>query len=127
MTAVKTNKLRFDWAVVRLVPSVHREEFHNAGVLLHVPTERLLLVRLLDSEQLTLRGVGETAKAQLRNLEAIARGEAGAGAIAAMSTTERFHWLTAPRSAVIQTSPVRIGLTLQPQKTLDELFDEQCC
>ena len=56
---------------------------------------------------------------------AIADGDASAGEIALLSPPERFYWLTAPRSDVIQASPVHSGLTLDPARTLRELFEEQ--
>ena len=123
-------RLRFDWAVLRLVPRVHREEFCNVGILLHVPTERLLLLRILTEKELHSRldgwAVQGRAIEHLAAIRKICSGAENGGPIAKLSSSERFHWLTAPRSAVVQTSTVRIGLTRNPERTLEGLFNEQC-
>ncbi len=128
MSRGKAARQRFDWAVIRIVPRVHREEFSNAGVLLHVPTEEWLGCRILPASHPLLRAPkGDELHSHLLAVEALCHGDPAAGPIARMSTSERFHWLTAPRSAIVQCSPVRVGLTCDPESTLISLFEEQCC
>ena len=113
----------YDYAIVRAVPHVHLCTFVNVGVVLHARTSRYLdLVFSLafhrwDTLDLDLL---------LRYLEAYQRvchGGADAGPIGLLPPSERFHWLTAPRSAVLQTSEVRTGRTCTPEATLNHLFD----
>lgn len=122
-------RIRFDWSVLRVVPKVHREEFVNVGVLLFAPTQECLLARIATEEQIAQRSalkLPESVRHQLEAIRRIAAGAADAGPIAAMSPSRRFHWLTAPRSAVLQSSPVRVGLSHDLEETLEHLFEEQC-
>jgi hypothetical protein len=115
----------FDYAVIRVVPRVEREEFLNAGVILHCPTKRLLLARIaLDRARLAALAPidPEPIERQLAALAAVAAGDPAGGPIAALSASERFHWLTAPRSTVVQVSAVHGGLCDDPQATLEHLF-----
>ena len=113
----------YDYAIVRVVPRVHLDAFVNVGVVLHARTSRYL--DLLFSPDLDRCG---TLDADLlrRHLEAYRRvchGGADAGPIGLLPPSERFHWITAPRSAVLQTSEVRTGRTSDPETTLRHLFD----
>lgn len=116
----------YDYAVVRVVPEVHRSAFLDVGVVLHARTAAFLGLRLhLDRDR--LRALCDRIDADLvaRFLDAyarIARGGAEAGPIGLLPPSERFHWMTAPRSAVLQTSDVHAGRTRDPQATLDALF-----
>ena len=124
-----SGRIRFDWAVLRVVPKVHREEFLNVGVLVFAPTEKRLLAQIATDEQVALRSkleIPSSVRHQLDAIRRIAAGEADAGPIAAMSPSQRFHWLTAPRSAVLQSSAVRVGLSHDLDETLEHLFEEQC-
>lgn len=116
----------FDYAVVRVVPRVEREEFMNVGVVLHAPTLGWLGCEVRpDRARLQGFAPGLDVDAVLAVLAGFARvcaGERGAGPIAALPRVERFHWLVAPRSAVIQTSPVHGGLCGDPAAALAELF-----
>lgn len=118
----------FDYAVLRVVPRVEREEFLNAGVILLCLEHRFLAARLHLREE-RFRAVWPDLDLSLirSHLEAFAKvcqGDENAGPIAHLSKRERFHWLVAPRSAVIQVSPVHSGLCGSPAPTLDKLFQE---
>lgn len=116
----------FDYAVVRVVPRVERGERINAGVILHCPTLAFLDARIaLDPARLAAvdpaADVAEVARA-LALIPALCAGEPSAGALASLSKSERFHWLTAPRSTVVQTSRVHSGLCDDPRQALDRLL-----
>jgi len=117
----------FSYAVVRVVPHVEREEFINVGVILFCAEQRYLGCRLL-LDPVRLRALAPTLDAtqiarHLDGLRAVCDGDASGGPIAAMSASERFHWLVAPRSAAIQTSPVHAGISDDPAATLAHLFE----
>ena len=116
----------FDYAIIRVVPRVERGECLNVGVALFCRVSRFLDLRIaLDRQRLTALAPsldGPELARQLEHLARIVRGEADAGPIAALSPSERFHWLVAPRSTVIQTSAVHSGLTADPEATLDHLL-----
>jgi hypothetical protein len=116
----------FDYAILRVVPRVEREEFINAGVLLFC-LERDFLAARVEVNEPRLRALWPGADVELirQHLEAIPRICAGGpdgGPIARLSLRERFHWLVAPRSTIIQVSPVHTGLCDSPERALDELF-----
>jgi hypothetical protein len=116
----------FDYAVVRVVPRVERQEFVNAGVILFCLERDFLQARVAVDEP-RLRALWPETDAGLvrQHLEAIPRICAGApdgGPIARLSLRERFHWLVAPRSTILQVSPVHSGLCESPERTLEELF-----
>jgi hypothetical protein len=119
----------FDYAVLRIVPCPEREEFFNVGVILFCPQQRFLDARVhLDPNKLAAIGPGLDATALGQRLEAVLRvcsGDASAGPIAALSQRARFHWLVAPRSTVIQLSPVHSGICEDPAPVLERLFREQ--
>lgn len=113
-------------AVLRVVPHVHRGVFANVGVLLHARTAGFLGGRIVhDPEALAALAPGvdvDLLGRYLRCYEGICAGDPAAGPIALLPPSERFHWLTAPRSDVLQTSPVHEGLTDDPAATLEALF-----
>jgi hypothetical protein len=116
----------FDYAVLRVVPSAERAEFVNAGVVMHCPEQAFLECRVLvDEERLRMLWPEMDIAVVREHLEAfpkVAAGDAGAGPIARLSRRERFHWLVAPRSTVIQVSPVHSGMCVAPAGTMAELF-----
>lgn len=118
-------RVAFDYAVVRLVPRVEREEFLNVGVILHAPT-RGFLGCSIEMDEAVARVFGcvdiATVRRHLEGFKSVCAGERGAGLIAGMSGTERFHWLVAPRSGVLQCSPVHGGVCDEPEAALRELF-----
>ena len=118
----------FQYAVLQVVPRVERGERFNAGVVLYSRRHRFLAARVqLDRAKLAALAPEADAGEVERHLQALARvaaGDADAGAVAAMEQSERFHWLAAPSSTVIQPSPVHTGLSGDPAATLDRLFAE---
>lgn len=116
----------FDYAVLRVVPRVEREEFINAGVILFCLQRDFLQARVgLDDRRLLALWPDADAELIRQHLEAIPRicaGDPDAGPIARLSIRERFHWLVAPRSTMIQVSPVHSGLCAAPEQALEELF-----
>jgi hypothetical protein len=116
----------FDYAVIRVVPRVERGELINAGAIVSCPTQGYLAARIaLDAARLAaLWPAVDIAEieAALALIPQIAAGDPRGGPIAALPRGERFHWLVAPRSAVIQTSPVHTGLCDDPGAVLDQLI-----
>lgn len=118
----------FDYGIVRVVPRVEREEFVNAGVILFC-LERDFLAARVEVNEPRLRALWPDTDLDLvrHHLEAIPRicaGQPDAGPIARLTLRERFHWLVAPRSTILQVSPVHVGLCNQPERALHELFDQ---
>ena len=127
--SVAPPQVDFEWAVVRVVPHVHRGEFVNVGVVVHARTSEYLAVRIEPRWKLieALQPLLDREATQ-RHLDAFARvccGDDDAGPLGLETPSERFHWLTAPRSAVVQTSTVHPGRSTDPAADLDRLFDEQ--
>jgi hypothetical protein len=117
----------FQYAIVRVVPHVERGECLNAGVVLFSRRHGFLGARTaLDEAALAaLAPDCEPAgvRAQLETLERVAAGAAEGGPIAGLDPSERFHWLTAPSSTIVQSSAVHTGLTSDPAGELDHLFE----
>ena len=103
----------YDYAVVRVVPRVEREEFINVGVILSCESSRYLEARIeLDEPRLLALAPTvdlDSLQRHLATIPGICRGGAGAGPIGLLPQRARFHWLTAKRSSIIQTSPVHMG------------------
>ena len=116
----------YDFAVLRVVPRVHLGAFVNVGVVLHARAAEFLALRVLtDVATLHLRLPGMDAELLARYLrasEAIARGDSSAGPVALAPPSERFHWLTAPRSDVLQSSPVHEGVCTDLPGELERLY-----
>jgi hypothetical protein len=116
----------FQYAAVRIVPRVERGELVNAGVVLFCRPLRFLGARThLDVGLLTALSPGCDPADVLPYLEAVERiagGDAAGGPIAALPPSERFHWLVAPTSTIVQPGPVHTGLTSDPAGELERLF-----
>lgn len=116
----------YDYAIVRVVPRVERGEQLNAGVILSCPTRGYLAARIaLDAARLrALSPSTDIAEVEhaLASIPRIAAGDPAGGPIAALPRSERFHWLVAPRSAIIQPSAVHTGLCDDPAGALDQLI-----
>jgi hypothetical protein len=116
----------YEYCLIRLVPRVHLAEGVNVGVVLHARAAAFLGLRIhLEPEAWAACFPGLDVEMAVRALEAwraIAEGGASAGPIGLLPHGERFHWLSAPRSAVLQCSAVRGGRSLDPVATLDALF-----
>jgi hypothetical protein len=116
----------FQYAVVRVVPRVERGESLNAGVILLCRPKRFLAARVgLDAGRLRALAPDvdpATIETHLAAIEHVAAGDAAGGPIAALGQGERFHWLVAPSSTVIQPSEVHTGLCDDPAAELEHLF-----
>ena len=116
---------RYDYAVIRVVPKVEREEFINAGVILSCPAQDFLGARIeLDERRLLALDATidlEAVRANLASIPLVCAGGPAAGPIGKLSPRERFHWLVAPRSTIIQTSAVHSGRCQDPAAALDHL------
>jgi hypothetical protein len=117
----------FDYAIVRVVPLVERGEFINAGVLLYCLAQNFLgaRVELDEARLLALAPEADVAllREHLRVLPRVCAGGADAGPIGQLPQKERWHWLVAPRSTILQTSPVHSGLCEDPSGALEHLMD----
>ena len=117
----------FQYAIVRVLPRVERGECLNVGVVLLCRPRRYLAARMaLDEGRLAAFAPDldpSTIRPHLAAIERIAAGDPEAGPIAAMDPSERFGWLVAPSSTMIQPSRVHTGLCEDPQATLDHLFE----
>ena len=121
----------FEYAVLRVAPRVERGELVNVGVVLFCRTRRFLGVRieLGERQAAALRALApdadlDSVRAHLASIQSIIDGMPSAGPIAELAAPERFRWVTAPSSTVIQPSDVHGGVTDDPAASLDELFDK---
>ena len=116
----------YDYAVIRVVPKVDREEFINAGVILSCPDLSFLEARIkLDEARLKALDPSadlEMVRTHLETIPTICRGGDDAGPIGQLPQRQRFHWLVAPRSTIIQTSPVHTGRCSDPAAVLEHLI-----
>jgi hypothetical protein len=123
---VTQSRSPFSYAVLRVVPDIEREEFLNAGLILFCRSRRYLRARTsLDVDRLgALRPHADPAAllAQLALVEHIAAGKVDSGPLAEMSQSERFHWLTTPRSTVVQPGPIHGGMADDPDATFEHLY-----
>jgi hypothetical protein len=120
--------LTYHFAMLRAVPHVHRGEFVNVGVVLHARTTEFLGMRAV-TDATALRTLLPDADTELlsrylKTHDGITRGDPACGPVALLPPSERFHWLSAPRSDLLQSSPVHEGLCQDPAQALDELFAE---
>lgn len=117
----------YDYAVLRVVPHVYVGAFSPIGVIVHARTSEFLGIRTITNPVILSRrseGVDQSLLARyLETYRAVCDGDERAGPVALAPPSERFHWLTAPRSDVLQTSPVHEGLGTDPRIALDELYD----
>jgi hypothetical protein len=119
------DKFRYDYAAVRVVPKVDREEFINVGVIISCP-ELSYLEALIKLDEVRLRALDpsvdlELLKKHLDVIPMICLGGEQAGSIGLLPQRQRFHWLVAPRSTIIQTSPVHTGRCGDPAAALQRL------
>ncbi len=116
----------YDYAVIRVVPRVEREEFVNVGVILSCPEQDFLQARI-EPDELRLRALDPqidlaALHVHLDAMALICLGGAEAGPIGRLPPRERFHWLTAPRSTIIQTSAAHAGQAADPAVALERLM-----
>jgi hypothetical protein len=121
-------RISYHFAILRVVPHVHLGSFVNVGVVLHARTVEFLGMQAIEDIgvlRALVRDVDADRLARyLACYRSICEGDAAAGPIALVSPSERFHWMTAPRSDVLQASPVHEGLGVDPGVHLRELFEE---
>lgn len=119
----------FDYAVIRVVPLVQREEFFNVGVILFCLQRKFLEARIhLDAAKwnaFTPTADTDEVERHLDAIRKICAGEPTAGPIAELPQRARFQWLSAPRSTLIQVSAVHSGICEDPELALDRLFAKQ--
>ena len=117
----------YDYAIVRVVPRVEREEFINAGVVLSCQRTGFLQAAMaLDVPRLLALDPAadvETVQRHLQAIVAICAGDSGCGPIARLPYRSRFHWLTARRSSIIQTSPLHTGRCTDAAAALEHIMD----
>jgi hypothetical protein len=117
----------YDYAVIRVVPRVDREEFLNVGVIISCPAKDFLEARIeLDEARLLAFDPTldiEAIRNTLASIPRICAGGPDAGPIGQLSQRERFHWLVAPRSTIIQTSRVHTGRCTDPEPVSERLLD----
>ena len=117
----------FDYAVIRVVPRVEREEFVNAGVIVFALERRYLAARIRCDEARWLALWPEMDVAEVRRrlmaFERVAAGDAGAGPIARLTQRERFHWMVSPRNTLVQVSAVHTGISDAPERVIGELME----
>lgn len=118
----------FEYAVIRIVPCVEKEEFINAGIILYCASQKFLqVVHQLNEKKLHAFSDEtdiESIRQRLMAFEKIARGEKSGGTIATLPIASRFRWLASTKSTVIQTSPVHPGLCSDPYETMMKLFQQ---
>jgi DUF3037 family protein len=116
----------FEYAVLKVIPRVERGEFINAGVVLYCQADRFLGARIhLDADRLRALDPAadlDAVRAHLEAARSVCAGGPEAGAVGRLPLRERFGWLVAPRSTVVQPSEVHTGLTEDPEAELERLL-----
>ena len=117
----------YDYAVIRVIPKVEREEFVNVGVIVSCPACEFLDAAI-EVDETRLKAIDsaldlETIRNHLAAIKLICAGGDDAGPIGKLTQRERFHWLVAPRSTIIQTSPVHSGYCAEPSVALEHLLE----
>lgn len=116
----------YDYAVIRVVPRVEREEFVNVGVIVSCPARDYLVARIeLDAARVRALDPAldvEALRAHLATIPRICAGGPDSGALGRLSPRERFRWLTAPRSTLIQCSPAHTGQCADPETLVEHLL-----
>ena len=121
------DQFSYDYAIVRVVPKVDREEFVNVGVIVSCPARNFLEARIeINEQRLTALDPNldvESARAHLASIPAICAGGKQAGPIGELTQRQRFDWLIAPRSTIIQTSAAHSGTCDDPSAALEHLLE----
>ena len=117
----------YDYAIIRVVPRVEREEFVNVGVILSCPAKNFLDARI-EVDEAKLRALDpsislESIYTHLNGIRTVCVGGPEAGEIGKLTQRERFYWLVAPRSTIIQTSPVHTGRCADPDAEVEHLLN----
>lgn len=121
------NRVTYEFAIIRFVPKVEREEFINVGVLLFSKQKKYLGIKYItDSERLKTFSVDIDQNLMfdyLKAWEVICKGGSQGGTIGGLELSDRFRWLAAAKSTILQCSPTHPGLCLDPEKELADLFN----
>ncbi|TWJ04347.1 Protein of unknown function (DUF3037) [Mucilaginibacter frigoritolerans] len=121
-------KQLFEYAVIRVMPRVEREEFLNIGVIVYCAKQKFLQARYLINEQRLQAFCADLDITELKehvcSLERICIGDKDAGPIGKLDIASRFRWLTATRSTIVQTSKVHPGFCIDALETLNKLFEQ---
>jgi len=119
----------FEYAIIRIVPKVEREEFLNAGVIVYCRKPAFLQAKFLIDKDRLLALFPEIdlqdLQSHLQAFELISAGDKLAGPIASLDVASRFRWLTAKRSTILQTSVVHPGFCKSPAALLEHLYQQQ--
>tara|TARA_R110002051_G_scaffold149010_1_gene221532 strand:- start:585 stop:968 length:384 start_codon:yes stop_codon:yes gene_type:complete len=122
------DRVKYEYAIIRIVPKVEREEFFNVGVILFSKRKKFLDVKyLINPNKLNCFCTEieiSTLNAYLEAWQSICKGDASGGAIGKLELADRFRWLAASRSTIIQSSETHSGLCSDPKKELDDLFKD---
>ncbi|RAJ09156.1 DUF3037 domain-containing protein [Arenibacter echinorum] len=122
------DRVKYEYAIIRIVPKVEREEFFNVGVILFSKRKKFLGVKFhICKNKLATFSCEvdfDTLKNYLNAWEDICIGSPKGGAIGELELSDRFRWLTASRSTIIQSSETHSGLCLDPQKELEDIFSQ---
>jgi len=122
------NRTLFEYAVIRVMPRVEREEFLNIGIILYCAKQKYLkMLYILDEHRLQAFADYldmDELKEHLCSFERICSGDINGGPIAKLDIPSRFRWLTATRSTVLQTSKVHPGLCVDAEETTNNLFSQ---
>ncbi len=118
----------FEYAVIRIVPRVERDEFINAGVILYCSSQGFLRT-MYEINEARIRSLYDAADVaeiteRIRAFERICKGKMEGGTIGKLPIASRFRWLTATRSTIVQTSKVHPGLCIDPAETLNSLYNQ---
>lgn len=119
----------FEYAIIRVVPKVEREEFINVGVILYCGPLKFLKTKI-SLNQGRIKAFCQDVECEelenyIQSFERISQGGTGSGPIGELPMAERFRWLTATRSTIVQTSKVHPGITNAPEDMLNRLFEQQ--
>ncbi|WP_034924771.1 DUF3037 domain-containing protein [Gillisia sp. CAL575] len=123
------DRYTFEYAIIRIVPKVEREEFFNVGVILFCKRKKFIGIKYhINPDKLKAFSPDlelDFFEDYLKAWELVCLGEPAGGKIGAMELSDRFRWLSACRSTIIQSSKTHPGLSSDPQKTLEEIFEKQ--
>jgi hypothetical protein len=118
----------FDYAIIRVVPRVEREEFLNVGAIVFCRPKKYLAARVELDEQRLLAFYPsidvETVQSHLEMIPRVCEGGEAAGPMGQFSQSERFNWIVAPKSTIVQCSPVHSGVCSAPEEQLDRLIEK---
>ena len=122
------DRYTFKYAIIRVVPKVEREEFFNVGVILFCKRTQFLDIKYsIDQEKLNAFSTeleAELLDNYLKGWKLICDGNPSGGPIGNLDSSDRFGWLTACRSTIIQSSITRSGLTFDPKQELEDIFEK---